>query len=209
MTTLAYPEGSWIEFPTRSAKVLSIEVFMDGSSLPTAGTWSRSIILFASRTVAASVGSSMWQLHFSATVFTPWYNNCCGTSLAQGRCKTLNGRGHVRVVTSQYPGSFADRYEHSSARPMGWRDRVERGCESIRRVFWGLRFQDRNNISRYCIHGYLPLVLGSSDPGAHRAQIANGSLAAFCNGSLRRLDFTPLCQNQLIFGAFEGITQRR
>src|SRR5699024_4235299 len=101
MTTLAYPEGSWIEFPTRSAKVLSIEVFMDGSSLPTAGTWSRSIILFASRTVAASVGSSMWQLHFSATVFTPWYNNCCGTSLAQGRCKTLNGRGHVRVVTSQ------------------------------------------------------------------------------------------------------------
>src|SRR5699024_238849 len=118
MTTLAYPEGSWIEFPTRSAKVLSIEAFMDGSSLPTAGTWSRSIILFASRTVAASVAGSMWQRHFAATEFTPWYNNCCGTSLAQGACRTLNGRGHVRLGTSQYAGCFADRYGHSSARAM-------------------------------------------------------------------------------------------
>src|SRR5699024_12257759 len=126
---------------------------MDGSSLPAAGTLGGSIILFASRTVAASVGSSMWQLHFSATVFTPWYNNCCGTSLAQGRCKTLNGRGHVRVVTSQYPGSFADRYEHSSARPMDWRDRFDHSGWRIRSDDWGIRIQDRHKISRYCTTG--------------------------------------------------------
>ncbi len=179
---------------------------MDGSALPTASTLSGSIVLMASRTVAASLGCSMWQLHFSTTVFTSRHHNRCGTSLTQGRYKTLNSRGHVQVMTSQYPWSCADRYKQSPARPLDRRDRFNHGSQNIWSNLWGIRLQNRDNISGYCIHESLPLVLGSSDSGAHRAQITNGSFATFGNGRLRCLDFTPLCQNQLVFRTFESIT---
>src|SRR5699024_7615847 len=170
---------------------------MDGSSLPAAGTLGGSIILFASRTVPSSFGSSTWQLDLSATTLTSRHHNRHGPSLPESSGQGLNRHGHVRVVTSQYPGSFADRYEHSSARPMDWRDRLDHGCLSSGSYFWGIRLRGRYNVWCDCVHGYLPLVLVSSDPGAHRAQITNRRFTSSSHSSLRRFDFTPLRHDQL------------
>src|SRR5690625_1596869 len=108
---MAYAKGAWIEPPTRPAKVPSIKVFMDGSPLPAANTWSRSIIFLASRTVATSWRSSMRQLHLSATTLTSRHHNRHGPSLPESSGQGLNRHGHVRVLTSQNPGPFTDRDE--------------------------------------------------------------------------------------------------
>src|SRR5699024_4438050 len=112
---------------TRSAKVFSFEVFMDGSPLPTANTGSRSIISFAPRTVATSLGCSIRQLHLSATTLTSRHYNRSCPSLTESSGQGLNRHGNVCVVTSQDPGSLADRDEQSPTRPIDRRNRVDHG----------------------------------------------------------------------------------
>src|SRR5699024_2810632 len=190
-------------------KVLSIKVFMDGSPLPAANTWSRSIIFLASRTVATSLGCSMRQLHLSATTLTSRHHNRSGPSLTESSSQGLNRHGHVRVVTSQNPGPFADRDEQPLTRPMGRRNRIDHGGQNTRRNVWDIRLQNQDNVWCLRIHKEHWLVLRPSDPGPHRTQITNRSCTAFSHSSLRRFDFTPLGHDQLILGTFQRITQRR
>src|SRR5699024_2266616 len=113
--------------------------------------------LFRSRTVATSLGCSMRQLHLSATTLTSRHYNRSCPSLTESSGQGLNRHGNVCVVTSQDPGSLADRDEQSPTRPIDRRNRVDHGGKGTRCNFRSIGLQNCDNVLCHCIHEELSL----------------------------------------------------